>query len=69
MSNMFKPKVPDAPAVAAPAPTKDPKELKRGESADRTAAKTKRKGRSALRIDLKGGTAGADGTGINVPRA
>jgi hypothetical protein len=66
---MFKPKVPSTPAAAAPAPEEKPKELKRQESASRTEAKTKRKGRSALRIDLQGGTAGADGTGINVPRA
>ena len=69
MTGMFKPKVPDAPAAAAPTPVNKVKELKRTESSSRTQAKTKRKGRSALRIDLKGGSAGADGTGINIPRS
>jgi hypothetical protein len=71
MSNPFKPKVPTVPTPAAPAvaaPSEKPKELSRQESSSRTEAKSKRKGRSALRIDLQGGSAGSEGTGINIPQ-
>lgn len=70
MSNVFKPKVPEPAAAPAPAPEKAAKRLETGaESSGRTQAKQKRKGRAGLKIDLQAGTSGADGTGINVPKA
>lgn len=69
MTNIFKPKIPkqETPAPPPAPPTDEPKKLEQAESAARTAHKNRRKGRSALRIDLQAGTAGAGGTGINVP--
>ena len=63
----FKPKVPDTPAVAATAPALKINKLRTQESAARNQTTSKRKGRSALRIDLQSGNAGAGGTGVNVP--
>jgi hypothetical protein len=67
MSNMFKPKVPDTPAVAAPTPNMKINKLRTEGSTTRAQSTSKRKGRSALRIDLQSGSAGAGGTGVNVP--
>lgn len=69
MSGLFKPKIPKPAAAPAPAPQEQPKRLEIAETSGRTAVRNKKRGRSGLRIDLQAGTAGADGTGINVPRA
>lgn len=70
MTNMFKPKVPGPTAAPAPAPMEDPiKRLQIEGGTERSRTQMKSKGRKGLRIDLQGGSAGADGTGINIPRA
>lgn len=68
MSNFLKPKIQTASAAPVPAPAQKAKTLAIEPTTNRTAASQKRKGRSGLRIDLQAGNAGADGTGVNVPR-
>lgn len=70
MTGIFKPSVPESAAAPAPTPETKTKRLEtEASTTSRTEAKQKKKGRSGLKIDLQGGNAGADGTGINVPRA
>lgn len=67
--SMFRPRVPN-PAASAPAlPPIKAKMLETADSgSDRSRARNRRRGRSALRIDLATGRA-SDGSGVNVPRS
>ena len=68
MSNMFKPKIPDAPTPAPPAPEPilKPKKLEIVGSSERKRATSQRRGLAALRIDpARNGMGG--GTGLNIP--
>ncbi len=70
MSNAFKPKVVEPAAAPAPTPELTPKRLRIPDApTSRTQASSKRRGRSSLKIDLHAGSAGADGTGVNIPNA
>ncbi len=71
MTGFLKPSIPSASAAAAPAtPAAKPKRLSLDtNNSKRSQATQKRKGRNALKIDLQAGTAGADGTGLNIPRS
>lgn len=64
------PKIPPPPAAAPPTPNLEPAKQELGAGEESSAAMNKRrKGRSALRIDLQHGGSGlAPGaTGVNVP--
>lgn len=70
--SMSKPKIPPPPAAApAPASVEPARQELGGQSEETAGLKGRKKGRSSLRIDLRGGgtSPGPGVTGINVPRA